>query len=73
MNKNLNIYAVWESIVIFLKLPGPLIIRIGIDAIILRPFIQQINVDMKHVKKHCFNKVFHTYHVSGSSSRICPG
>ena len=56
-----------------LKLAGPLIIRIGIDATILRPFIQQIKVDIKHVKKHCFNKVFHAFHVSGNSSRICLG
>ena len=38
MNENYNIYAVYMSIVIFLKLTGPLIIRIGIDATILGAF-----------------------------------
>ena len=56
-----------------LKLAGPLIIRIGIDATILRPIIQQIKVDIKRVMMDCFNKVFYAFHVSGNSSHICLG
>ena len=56
-----------------LKLAGPLNICIGIDATILRPIIQQIKVDIKQIKMDCFYKVFHAFHVSGNSSRICLG